>query len=67
MKNFSNKTLSKPLALMAQLMELRGESRFKYQAYEKAALNIRNHSEPLYDLIKEGKIRKSGRGLLDNK
>lgn len=66
--DFTNNALSKPIALYAQLLKIRGENSFRISVYEKAAEQIKHHPEPIYFDVKENnkiKIEGIGKKILE--
>ncbi len=54
---FTNKQLADTFALIGDLLEIKGEVVYKILAYRKAADTIREHSRPVKDIWREGKLR----------
>jgi len=52
-----NADISAMLDRIAELLEIKGEIRFKIQAYQKAARAVENHEKPLADIHAEGGLK----------
>jgi len=52
-----NADISAMLDRIAELLEIKGEIRFKIQAYEKAARAVENHEEPMADIHARGGLK----------
>jgi DNA polymerase (family 10) len=52
-----NADISAMLDRIAELLEIKGEIRFKIQAYQKAARAVENHERPLTEIHAEGGIK----------
>ena len=57
MKLMQNADISAMLDRIAELLEIKGEIRFKIQAYEKAARAVENHEKPMADIHAEGGLK----------
>lgn len=57
MKPMHNADISSMLDRIADLLEIKGEIRFKIQAYQKAARAIENHERPLTEIHAEGGLK----------
>ena len=54
--DLTNKEISKILSELADLMEIKGENKFKVRAYSNAARKLNSISEDVGDLISEGRL-----------
>jgi len=57
MKPMQNAEISAMLDRIAELLEIKGEIRFKIQAYQKAARAVENHARPLTEIHAEGGLK----------
>jgi DNA polymerase (family 10) len=63
MPRYTNREVAKLFANIGDLLEIKGENRFKVLAYRKAAENIANWSQDLYDMWQAGQDLRSIEGI----